>query len=121
MTTPPEPCPICDRPQGEIHVTGCEIETCARCGYQRIGCECGPVRQIYPRIPWGGEHHAAQFARAFGWYSKWVTGKGHVQCEASDPAAAPDLNRVLGFSVARWDPSTASWFLPKDPKPLGKL
>ncbi len=34
------PCPACRTKPGDLHVPGCDIERCPRCGGQAIGCNC---------------------------------------------------------------------------------
>jgi len=33
-------CRDCGAKPGDMHVPGCDVERCARCGGQQIGCEC---------------------------------------------------------------------------------
>jgi putative transposase len=47
----------------------------------------------------------------FGWYSKWLDGKGWVRCEADDKDAGPDLNRLV---EAQWDKENRRFVLPKN-------
>jgi hypothetical protein len=35
-----EPCHDCGVAPGELHKPGCDVEQCARCGMQAIGCDC---------------------------------------------------------------------------------
>lgn len=77
----------------------------------------GPTSKMYEkwdkewearRIPWAGEPHAAVACRQFGWYSKWIADSGWVTCEATDPEAREDLNRLFGGS-AQWNSTTQTW------------
>jgi hypothetical protein len=63
------------------------------------------------RLPWTGEWPGAAEAREFGWFSKWIEGRGWVRCAADDPQAGPDLNRVNAFH-AHWDARAGRWVLP---------
>lgn len=34
------PCHDCGAPVGALHVPGCDVERCPRCGNQAVGCDC---------------------------------------------------------------------------------
>jgi hypothetical protein len=34
-------CPDCAARVGQLHVAGCDTETCPACGGQALGCDCG--------------------------------------------------------------------------------
>ena len=36
----PDHCGDCAAAPGQYHVHGCDVERCARCGFQAIGCDC---------------------------------------------------------------------------------
>ena len=36
------PCHDCAVVKGQLHVPGCDVERCPRCGDQQISCECWP-------------------------------------------------------------------------------
>lgn len=70
----------------------------------------GPTREMYEtfdrewearRMPWTGIWPGEVECIEFGWYAKFVDGKGWVRCDAGDPDGHPDLNRLA--TSARWD------------------
>jgi hypothetical protein len=94
-------CGDCGAMVGELHDVGCDVEICEDCGDQRISCRCDH-RSGRPRLPWSGEWPGAAECREFGWFSKLTPDRGWIECDASDPNASPDLNR-LGRDTD-WDP-----------------
>jgi hypothetical protein len=52
-------------------------------------CPYGPLVEDFPL-----HEDETQKAIELGWYSKFVEGKGWVECSKDDPEASPDLNRV---------------------------
>lgn len=135
-------CGDCGVKPGELHIQGCDVERCARCGGQSIGCDCvyevngistdelershphiyhnGPTKLMYSvydqeiekmggRLPWQGFFPGSDACVEFGWYSKWVEGKGWVRCEADDKDAGPDLNRLV---EAHWNKEQRRFVLP---------
>jgi hypothetical protein len=111
-------CHDCGAKPGELHQLGCDVERCPLCGDQAIGCDCfhemcenDPEIQAKfdmllaskgGRIPWTGEWPGVAECAEFGWYSKFIPGRGWVQCNKDDPEAGPDLNRLA--VEAEWDP-----------------
>lgn len=102
-------CPDCGCKEGEFHTSGCDVEQCAECGLQRLGCDCRTSK----RIPWTGDRGDVLDAIRIGWYSKFVPGGwvpgGWVSCDKNDPDGHPDINRVLAKCVwnkrkLRWEP-----------------
>jgi len=43
-------CHDCGADPFHLHMVGCDVERCAECGGQRIGCECDSKK----RLPWTG-------------------------------------------------------------------
>lgn len=70
----------------------------------------GPTPEMYAtwdaiwaerRLPWTGEFPGVAECREFGWYAKLVPDQGWVTCEATDPDATENLNRLA--RKGRWD------------------
>lgn len=116
-------CGDCGVEPGQMHLDGCDVQRCPRCGHQAIGCDCiyevngvdpddledGPTEAMYARWdaewgrryqPWTGEWPGDAEAREFGWYCR-MTDRGWVRCSPDAPGAVPDLNRLA--TEARWD------------------
>ena len=101
------PCPDCAVAPGERHVPGCDVERCPACGWQRIGCQC---RSDLPAVPWTGVWPGEAECREFGWFARWIEGQNRWErCAEDTPGAGPDLNRLYGFSEARWDRASQRW------------
>lgn len=94
-------CHDCRVAVGELHIPGCDVERCPKCGGQRISCGC---RSRAKGQPWTGKWPGEEECRAFGWYSKWVEGKGWFRCGADDPDATLDLNRLA--AEGKWNAVT---------------
>lgn len=67
----------------------------------------GEIAKFGGRLPWDGEYHGSQACRDLGFYCYWgdpvskaalpdafVRGGKWLTCDASHPAARPDLNRL---------------------------
>ena len=123
-------CHDCAAPIGNLHHLGCDEELCPHCGWQLISCwpwfgnyeEGDPEPENYvtgctservtdadrllvPEL-WPGEAECYEF----GWYSKYVTGQGHIRCDKDDPDAGPDLNRLYGGECV-WSRERRRWVL----------
>lgn len=70
-------CPDCAVALGEMHIPGCDLETCPRCGRQAISCDCiyafcgmDPLylEEEYPEIYMNGPT-AEMYAR---WDATWA-------------------------------------------------
>jgi hypothetical protein len=93
-------CGDCHCKVGEAHKPGCDIEQCAECGSQRIGCHCRTKKVIL----WQGEYHGKADCRRLGFYCKPISANprdGWIACEKSDPNAREDLNRLV--IACEWD------------------
>ena len=102
-----ENCPDCNAKPESLHSEGCDVECCADCGGQRIGCDCDGNA---PRIKWSGLWPGVFECRDFGWFAKFVDGEGWVRCAQSDPGATEDLNRLF-MGEATWDVARSRWAL----------
>lgn len=123
-------CNDCGAKPNTEHVLGCDVERCRLCGGQAISCSCASdidcddqgepskkawkiydaeVAALGGRLKWSGEYPNADRCREFGFWCKWVDGKGWVECEASDPGAKEDLNKLMirclwNRQAGRFDP-----------------
>jgi len=103
-------CPDCGAKVGAQHEEGCDVERCPDCGGQAISCDCDNDDLKHPRLPWTGRWPGDAECREFGWWSRWVGGRGWVQCEATDPGAGPNLNRLEAEGV--WDAAAGRFVKP---------
>jgi hypothetical protein len=101
MTTDNDNCPDCGVPPGNHHKVGCDIEQCPYCGGQLISYDCESMPPLDDRMSWAGVWPGVAKCREFGWYAKLVPGKGWLPCQADEPGAVADLNRLHGEAV--WD------------------
>lgn len=85
-------CHDCGVEPGALHIPGCDTERCPDCGGQYISCDCPD--SLTPRLPWTGTWPGAIECREFGWWCKWVDGRGWVTCDADTAGATEDLNRL---------------------------
>ena len=105
-------CPDCDRAVGELHMGGCDTETCPECGCQRLGCDC---ETDLPSIPWAGERVDYLAAEEYGFYAYWdpsgagipSQNYGWVSVDKDHPRANPDMNRV--YRACTWDKEKQKW------------
>jgi len=106
--TPKPTCGDCGVEAGEFHLTGCDIERCAYCGRQAIGCECTEAEvNSVPRLPWTGVWPGEAECVEWGWFASFVPGAGWARCLPTDPGAGPDLNRL--YADAAWDRQLRRW------------
>ncbi len=118
----PRDCGDCGAKPNTLHMPGCDVERCRLCGGQAISCACnypedehGELRDMTDeedaeldlrieaaggRLPWTGEWPGAAECREFGIWSKFVPGRGWVQCSRNDPEATEDLS---GLWYYPWD------------------
>ena len=92
-------CQDCGAKIGELHAHDCDVERCAYCGGQLIGCGCTVPDD--DRLPWTGDWPGVELCQENGWYARLVADRGWVSCGPGEPGAAPDLNRLLVEAV--WD------------------
>jgi hypothetical protein len=71
--------------------------------WAKFDAEWGARRQ-----PWTGEWPGAAECREYGLWCRAVAGKGWVPCEAGDPGATEDLNRLASPDF-RWDAERGRW------------
>ena len=101
-------CPDCGVKVGRLHKPHCDVERCPSCGNQLLSCfDCGAAAKRTRRMPWSGEWPGDAECREFGWFAKF-TKAGWQECEADDPEAEPDLNK-LGAPHAKWDVDAQRW------------
>ncbi len=94
-------CPDCGVPPGSMHQRECDIEQCPNCGRQLLTCSCRDAQRAV-RLPWTGHYPGIAECMEFGWYAKLTPGVGWVPCDAEEPGAMEDLNRLA--MEAEWDP-----------------
>lgn len=86
-------CTGCGVKPGQPHINGCDLEVCASCGQQKIGCECENNINL-SSVPWSGEFPGLAECREFGFYCINIPATGWVPCEIDEPGAREDLNRL---------------------------
>lgn len=98
-------CPDCYVMPGKKHLRGCDYETCANCGGQRLSCGCKTRKSI----PWSGEHVLARDAKKNNLYCKLASRSGFslIPCRKDNPEATLDLNRVSEELV--WNKKKLCW------------
>lgn len=63
-------------------------------------------------LPWQGEYPGSAACRTFGFWSKWVEGRGWQECSPTDEGAGEDVNRLC--VAARWDATARGWVRCRD-------
>jgi hypothetical protein len=68
-------------------------------------------------MPWTGLLPGAVECREYGLWSKLIPDRGWVPCQADDPGAYEDINRLVAES--NWDRERRQWvrILPEEPSP----
>lgn len=101
-------CPDCGVEINEVHLEGCDVERCARCGRQRISCGCARYSDLRRRrrLPWTGTWPGVADCHRLGWFVKMGPG-GWQRCGRRDPAAVEDLNRL--YVEGRWNAERDEW------------
>jgi hypothetical protein len=116
-------CPDCSAKPGEQHQPNCDVERCPSCGGQALQCLHNHGDKTYCHntseevkdeecLPWTGEWPGNTEAREYGFYCKWVEGRGWQDCEKDDPNARPDLNRL--HEECEWDKTLKRMVLQKE-------
>jgi hypothetical protein len=96
-------CPECGVLPGRVHLDGCDVERCVKCGVQRFSCRC--LSRI--REPWSGEWPGLSDCRKHNLWCRLVTAKGWVSCKKSDLGAVEDFNALV--RKFRYDHKTKKW------------
>jgi hypothetical protein len=88
-------CNDCGVSIGELHIDGCDTESCTECSLQRISCECDSDN----REKWTGIsfERMLKICEEKNLYTKFESGKGWVPASQDDPKSQHDLNRAASF------------------------
>jgi len=80
-----EPCGDCNAEQGEVHLDGCDIEVCPRCGGQMMICLTGGSRCQWPNLRYhyvnekpGGDHAGGELVDRGG---EWVDARFPIESD----------------------------------------
>lgn len=102
---PADHCPDCSAPPGTLHADRCDIARCAITGFQRAHCHPGNTCNTV----WTGELPGESECTEYGYYCR-PTPDGYEPCNADDPGAMHDFNRL--YRECRWNPATQRMTLP---------
>ena len=84
----------------------CGVGSGDHCGEQLLVCE--HEAPLDARLIWAGCWPGEGDCAEQGWYIRFDRGKGrYVHCDADDPDAQPDLNRLR--IEYQWDRQTKRW------------
>jgi hypothetical protein len=95
---PRDECPECAVEIGEVHRLDCNCSECPNCGQMRLNCG---LTRGEDRLPFTGYLAGEAEAEELGWYVRRVGDAEVVSCDADDPGAFLDTQRVL--DQGRWD------------------
>ncbi|MGI5526888.1 YgjP-like metallopeptidase domain-containing protein [Streptomyces syringium] len=106
-TTPTDACLACSAPRNTFHTEHCTTALCARTGRQRRDCgHDGPACNTI----WTGQQPGTAECTEYGFFRRYTPGLGYEPCNADDPHAEPDLNRLARECI--WDIRTQRMVLP---------
>ena len=110
-------CPECSVPPRHLHLLGCDMEQCARCGGRfKNRCCFDDFAGDADRIPWPGQSVGVAECEQYGFFATasfaLLTANGVsmgnvTPCDRDEPGAIPDLGRLL--SECKWDPQLRSF------------
>ncbi len=96
-------CHDCDAAPGQMHMLGCDVETCPLCGGQMISCGCNPSEiRVDARMPWLGYWTGDKECEEYDFWHYFIEGRGWKRCPKDHPEAAHDLTRL--HLSCDWDP-----------------
>ncbi|WP_449475347.1 YgjP-like metallopeptidase domain-containing protein [Streptomyces abikoensis] len=106
-TVPADACPACSALRNTFHAGYCTSALCARTGRQRRDCgHDGPACNTL----WTGERPGLAECTEYGFFCRLTPGQGYEPCNADDPDAEPDFNRLYRECI--WDIPTQRMVLP---------
>jgi len=88
----PVPCHDCGVMPGKLHEEGCDSPTCTICGIQLLQCGHKEGNSIHSGIEC---QEIRILCEALSLFTKWVDGRGWVDCARDDKDATYDLNRGI--------------------------
>lgn len=144
MTGSGRACPQCGVLPYLPHIAGCDLEHCALCGQQLIGCNCVwelsgiddiddqeeidvPTDAMYEvfdaevdkyggRLPWTGEYPGITQCQELGlWCYEDPETHRFVPCDADHPDKREDLTRLY-FGRYEWNKRLRRFVDPRKPK-----
>jgi hypothetical protein len=89
---PVKHCPDCDATIGSVHFKDCDIESCTKCGLQKLSCGCRTEeRETWTGIP---NYRMRKFCEENNLFTMWDELFGWVPASKDDPRSMHDLNRA---------------------------